>query len=54
MFVPKTNYTAVKITKLVTYVIQILTHAVKNKRKLGHKNCFFFCSSVYLLTVMIH
>ena len=48
MSVPKTNYTAVKIIKLVTCVIQILIHPVKNKRNIGLKKLLgFFCSSVY-------
>ena len=50
MFVPKTNYTAVKFIKLVTCVIQILIHLVKNKGNIGHKKLlFFFCSSVYIV-----
>ena len=42
MFVPKTNYTAVKIIKLVTCVIHILFHPVKNKRNLGIKKLLVF------------
>ena len=42
MFVPKTNYTAVKIIKLVIFVIQTLIHPVKNKRNIGHKNLLVF------------
>ena len=42
MFVPKTNYTAVKIIKLVTCVVQLLIHPVKNKRNIGHKKTVGF------------
>ena len=49
MFLPKTNYTAVKFIKLVTYVIQISIYPVKNKRNIELKKLLgFFCSSVYI------